>query len=251
VSGAVAAAIAAPVGATVGLGTGWLTVILERVEGLQAEEREDRDAYERDVAAAGDEADRDGRERPVAPPWSPERYGWTWLERIAGPLLGAIGFAAFAAHEPAGEGLAIHLLWVTVFVQVVGFDLKHRLILNRVTYPAIAAALVLSPVSPGLTVLHALAGCIAIGGFFALMNVVSRGGIGLGDAKLGALIGAVCGVSLDLGHIGAVYAVIYAVFLAGVVALALLVLRLRSMKDPIPYGPFLCVGAALLLFMGP
>ncbi len=140
---------------------------------------------------------------------------------------------------------------MSVFLQVVGFDLKHRLILNRVTYPAIVAALALSWVSPGLTVLHALAGGLAIGGFFALMNVLSRGGIGLGDAKLGALIGAVCGVSLDLNHIGAVYAVIDAVFLGGAVALVLLVLRIRTLKDPIPYGPFLCVGAGIILFMGP
>jgi prepilin signal peptidase PulO-like enzyme (type II secretory pathway) len=30
----------------------------------------------------------------------------------------------------------------------------------------------------------------------------------------------------------------------------LLLLRLRRLGDPIPYGPFLCVGAALVLFRG-
>jgi hypothetical protein len=34
------------------------------------------------------------------------------------------------------------------------------------------------------------------------------------------------------------------------VALLLLVLRIRSLKDPIPYGPFLCIGASLMLFRG-
>ena len=109
----------------------------------------------------------------------------------------------------------IHLVWITVFVQIVGFDLKHRLILNRVTYPAIVIALALSFVSPGLTIWSSLAGCVAVGLFFVIQNLVSRGSIGLGDAKLGALIGAICGISLDYNHIGAVYAVIYAVFLGG------------------------------------
>jgi hypothetical protein len=31
----------------------------------------------------------------------------------------------------------------------------------------------------------------------------------------------------------------------------LLVTRVRRLKDPIPYGPFLCAGAALILYLGP
>jgi Flp pilus assembly protein protease CpaA len=246
-----AVAIATPVGAVAGLGTGWLSLLLERVEGLEAEEREDRESYERDVAEATLKATEAGQKPPVAEAWAAERYGWTWIERVLSPLLAAAGYAAFSAHEPVDSGLFIHLFWITVFVQIVGFDLKHRLILNRVTYPAIVIALALSFASPGLTIWSSLAGCVAVGLFFVIQNLVSRGSIGLGDAKLGALVGAICGISLDYNHIGAVYAVIYAVFLGGAVALVLLVLRLRSLKDPIPYGPFLCAGAAIILFQGP
>jgi Flp pilus assembly protein protease CpaA len=248
---AVAVIIAAPVGAVAGLGTGWLSVMLERIEGLEAEEREDRDTYEADIARATVTAAHAGEDAPVVEPWVGERYGWTWIERVLAPVLGTVGFAAFAAHEPVDSGLVIHLVWITVFVQIVGFDLKHRLILNRITYPAIVIALAVSLVSTGLTIGSSLAGCVAIGLFFVIQNLVSRGSIGLGDAKLGALIGAICGISLDYNHIGAVYAVIYAIFLGGAVALLLLILRIRSLKDPIPYGPFLCAGAAIILFQGP
>ena len=248
---AVAAAIAAPAGAVVGLGAGWLSVVLERVEKLEAEDREDREAYEREVAEALAKAAEAGEEPPTVEPWPAERYGSTWLERVLCPLLGALGFAAFAAHDTFGRGLVIHLLWIAVFVQIVGFDLKHRLILNRVTYPAVVVALALSPVSPGLSILSALAGAVIVLLFFLAQNLVSRGSIGLGDAKLGALVGAVTGISLDYNHIGAAYAVIYAIFLGGAVALLLLILRIRSLKDPIPYGPFLCAGAAIILFQGP
>jgi prepilin signal peptidase PulO-like enzyme (type II secretory pathway) len=41
------------------------------------------------------------------------------------------------------------------------------------------------------------------------------------------------------------------VFIGGATALVLLVTRVRSLKDPIPYGPFLCAGAALILYLGP
>ncbi|MGH7721647.1 MAG: prepilin peptidase [Candidatus Dormibacteria bacterium] len=247
---ATAAAIAAPVGAAVGFGAGWLSLLLERIEGLEAEDREDREAYERELDSLTLRASEAGEAPPASERWPTESYGWTWLERVLCPGLGAAGFAAFAAHDPWAWGLAIHLLWVAVFVQIVGFDLKHRLILNRVTYPAIVVALALSLVSPGLTIAHSVAGGVAIGAFFLLMNLVSRGGIGLGDAKLGALVGAVCGIGFDLDHLAAVYAVIYGIFLGGFVALVLLLLRVRGLKDPIPFGPFLCVGAALVLFRG-
>ncbi len=249
-SAAAVAAVAAPVGAVVGLAVGWLCVLLEKVERLKEEDREDRAAYEHDVAAARIAAAESGEAPPPDEPWNAERYGWTWLERVLCPILGAAGYTAFAVHEPFGKDLVIHLLWLTLFVQVVSFDLKHRLILNRVTYPAMVVALALATVSPGLDIWRALGGLIAVGLFFVVQNVVSRGGIGLGDAKLGALVGAICGLGLDLNHIGAVYAVIYAIFLGGAVALLLLVLRVRSLKDPIPYGPFLCIGASLMLFRG-
>ena len=116
---AVAVAIATPVGAVVGLGTGWLSLLLERVEGLEGEEREDRESYERDLAGAALKATEAGEEPPVADAWAAERYGWTWIERVLSPLVGAAGYAAFTAHEPVDSGLFIHLVWITVFVQIV------------------------------------------------------------------------------------------------------------------------------------
>jgi len=238
-------------GGVIGLGSGWLAVALERFEKLEAEEEQERLDYERDVAEDRARATEAGEEPPEVRPWSGERYGWTWLERWLSPALGAIGFGAFAAHEALGTGLLIHLLWIAVFVQIVNFDLKHRLILNVITYPSVLVAVVLSDWSPGLTLTGSLIGAIGVALFFLIQNLVSRGSIGLGDAKLGALVGAVTGAGPSGAHLGAVYAVIAGVFIGGAAALALLVTRVRKLKDPIPYGPFLCAGAALILYIGP
>lgn len=248
---ALGTALAALLGAVVGLGSGWLAVALERVEKLEEEENEERLDYERDVQTRAQEAMAAGLPPPTSEPWAGERYGWTWLEYGLTPAATALGFAAFASHTDFGRGLFIHLLWVAVFVHIVSFDLKHRLILNRITYPAIIAALALAQFSPGLTIVRALIGCVAVALFFLLQNIVSRGSIGLGDAKLGALIGAIAGLGPDTSHLGAAYAVVYAVLLGGAAALILLVTRIRKLKDPIPYGPFLCAGAALILYQGP
>jgi len=238
-------------GGVVGLGSGWLAVALERREKLEEEEREERLEYERDVAAEQTRAAAPGEAIQALGPWKGERYGWTWLERWLSPALGAIGFGAFAAHESFGWGLLIHLLWLAIFVHIVDFDLKHRLILNVITYPSVLLALLLSEWSPGLTLTSAVVGAVGVAVFFLLQNLVSRGSIGLGDAKLGALVGAVTGAGPTGAHLGAVYAVITGVFIGGAAAIVLLVTRVRTLKDPIPYGPFLCAGAALILYLGP
>jgi Flp pilus assembly protein protease CpaA len=238
-------------GGVIGLGSGWLAVALERRERLEEEEREESLDYERDVAIEQARAADAGEEAAAPRPWKGESYGWTWMERWLSPALGAIGFGAFAAHESFGWGLLIHLLWIAIFVQIVDFDLKHRLILNVITYPSVLLALLLSEWSPGLTLTSAVIGTVGVAAFFFVQNLVSRGSIGLGDAKLGALVGAVTGAGPTSAHLGAVYAVVAGVFIGGAAAIVLLVTRVRKLKDPIPYGPFLCAGAALILYLGP
>ncbi len=238
-------------GGLVGLGSGWLAVTLERFERLEEEERQERLDYERDITEELSRAAAAAEEPGPARPWAGERYGWTWLERWLSPALGAVGFGAFAAHEQFGTGLLIHMLWLAIFVHIVDFDLKHRLILNVITYPSILAALVLSEWSPRLTVTGAIIGAVGVAAFFLVQNLVSRGSIGLGDAKLGALVGAVTGAGPTSANLGAVYAVIAGVFIGGATAIVLLITRVRGLKDPIPYGPFLCAGAALILYLGP
>jgi prepilin signal peptidase PulO-like enzyme (type II secretory pathway) len=236
-------------GAAVGLGTGWLNVVLERVERLHQEEDEERAEYDAEVAKAAEAAGERGEQPEATPPWLPERYGWTWLEWGLAPVLGAFAFSLFAGRQTLTWAALETFLWMAVLVQIVLFDLKHRLILDKITYPAIVVAVVLSAVTPGLSFTRSLIGGLVIGGFFLLFHVISRRGIGLGDAKLGALIGAVTGLGLDSPeHLQAIYAVTAGIFLGGAVALLLLVTRVRSLKDPIPYGPFLCAGAVLVLF---
>ncbi|HEV1997123.1 MAG TPA: A24 family peptidase, partial [Candidatus Dormibacteraeota bacterium] len=88
---------------------------------------------------------------------------------------------------------------VIILVQVLVFDARHRLILNRVMYPAIVVALLISPITPILVgtlparLLAAVGGASVAGGVFFLMSVITRGGVGMGDAKLSFFMGAVLG----------------------------------------------------------
>ena len=128
-------------------------------------------------------------------------------------------------------------------------DVRHRIIPNRLTYPALIAFPIyvvvawalgapLDPVRAGL-------GLLAYGGGLLLIAVVSRG-MGMGDVKLAAVIGVVLG-SLGLRFVGVAAGA--AILLGGVGGLLALLLG-RSRKDAIPFGPYMAVGAMIAVFLG-
>ncbi len=176
-----------------------------------------------------------------------------YLELFLLPAMGVIGFLAFAARQGMGAGLLVHSLWILVLIQIFGFDLKHRLILDVVTLPSLVLAVGLATISPDLTVLRALFGVLVGGGAllpFALISELFHGGrgFGWGDVKLGMLIGAITGMSLNYGQLYALWALIAGVIIGGVVTLLLLLSRRLRLRDALPYGPFLVLGAGLILY---
>ncbi|MFN2462533.1 MAG: prepilin peptidase [Candidatus Dormibacteria bacterium] len=160
---------------------------------------------------------RAGEEDAVEPPLPREPL---WAPILDAALLAFL----FYRFGVSGWSLAATPV-IVVLVQVVVFDARHRLILNRVMYPAAAAALLLSFGNPlihgqGMTwhgrVVAAVLGAAVAGGIFFVISVISRGGIGLGDAKLCFFLGAVLG-GLPLPVSAVMVALIMGVMLGGVV----------------------------------
>ena len=132
-------------------------------------------------------------------------------------------------------------LFVLLLVPLFFIDLKHHRLPNILTMPGIGLGLALSA---GLgQIKSALAGVIVGGGVLFIVALVTRGGIGMGDAKLQAMVGAFLGLRLML------ISLTIGVILGGIVGLFLLALQVRGRKDMIPYGPFLITGAILTLLM--
>lgn len=131
---------------------------------------------------------------------------------------------------------------VLAFALLVVFftDLEHQIIPNAVTYPGIAAGLALSGATGEF--MPSLVAAAAAGVIFLVLGIVSRGGMGGGDVKLAAMIGAF------LGTPAVIVALFLAVALGAAAGLVLLALRLRSRKDMIPFGPAMAAGAMIAVF---
>jgi len=160
----------------------------------------------------------------------------------------ALLFGLFGWRIGASPVLLIRSLWLAVLVQVIFFDLEHQLILDRVLLPAALAAAVLSVFTPNLGLVASLLTGIVTGLIFLaiamLGSVVFRAeAMGFGDVKFSVFMG------LILGPRPTFNAVVMGLVLAGVVAIGLVLLQLRTMRDSIPYGPFLAAGAVVALFL--
>jgi prepilin signal peptidase PulO-like enzyme (type II secretory pathway) len=167
------------------------------------------------------------------------------LWQVWGPVaVTAVLFAIFGWRFGVTPLLLITSLWVTLLVQVIFFDLEHRLILDRLMFPAYVVALVLSIFTPHLGWKQAAIAGVAAGAAFLLLAVVGglvfRGEVlGIGDVKLAVFIGLVLGFS------GTLSALLVGVLLAGAVSIFLMAIRVKGLKDTIAYGPYLCAGALI------
>ena len=129
-------------------------------------------------------------------------------------------------------------------------DIDSQLIPNRILFPGtVVGVLVLlaGSVVDGGALLRPLLGGAAYFALLFVLALIARGGFGFGDVKLGFLLGVFTAYPAWEVLIVAVFA---AFLLGGLISLLLIVSRLRSRKDAIPFGPYLVVGAYAALAWG-
>ena len=148
---------------------------------------------------------------------------------------------------------------LSLLVLVSLIDLEHRLILDVVVFPSIVMLLVLAPFWPDIgfprvflgdeTLLASLANSSlsGLGAFlvFLLVAMINPAGMGGGDIKFAAVLG------LMVGFPGILIAIWISVIGGGLVAIGLVLTRKKSRKDVMPFGPFMAIGAAVVLISGP
>ncbi len=155
------------------------------------------------------------------------------LFRRFGPGLVALGYFAFACA-----------LLVVTFI-----DLDHQIIPDGISLPGVVLGFCFSFFVPHLTPLASLLGALLGGGILFLVALAYRAlrgeeGMGMGDVKLLAMIGAF------LGWRAVLLTLLFASFTGSLVGVVALAWQKRGLRHPIPFGPFLSLGALFSLFGG-
>ena len=150
---------------------------------------------------------------------------------------------AYLAFGPTAEFVVASVL-LAALIAISAIDLQHLLIPDVITLPGILVGLVANVATGRMSWIDSVLGITLASGLFLAIILVSRGGMGGGDLKLGAMLGAF------LGWKALLFALFVAVILGGVLGIALVASGLRGRKDAVPFGPFLAVGGAMALFWG-
>jgi len=125
---------------------------------------------------------------------------------------------------------------LTVILVACSFiDLDEGIIPDVITIPGVILGLAVSFFTLGF--LPALWGALAFGGVLFLVAVISTGGMGGGDVKLAAVIGAFTGLP------GAFITLLLSSFLGAVYGVTLMLVGRAGRKTPVKFGPFLAVAA--------
>lgn len=149
------------------------------------------------------------------------------------------------------EFFAFSLL-ASALVTVVTVDFKYCIIPDKtnlfifVTGIIYVLALLMNKQIP-LAINHILGGLIGGGIFLALalisLVIYKQEGMGFGDVKL------MTGLGLFYGIKGILVLILLGFAVGAVVCIGLIVSKIKSMKDYIPFGPFLVLAATLLMFI--
>jgi leader peptidase (prepilin peptidase)/N-methyltransferase len=144
--------------------------------------------------------------------------------------------------------LAVRLVFACALIVLFAIDLEHQILPNVITLPGIAVGFVASWfLPPGW--ISSLIG-IALGGgvLFAIAEAYYRlrhqEGLGMGDVKMLAMIGAFLGWPLML------LTLVLASFVGSLVGVALLAGGRGTMQAALPFGTFLALGALVAAIAG-
>lgn len=142
-----------------------------------------------------------------------------------------------------------HFLFVAALVVTTFIDLDHKIIPDVITLPGIPLFFLAAVFISRIHWLEALLGLLIGGGVLFTIAIVyelttKREGMGGGDIKLLAMIGAFFGWKSLL------FILLFSSLFGAIVGLAAILIKKQNMKYAVPFGPFLSAAAIAYIFWG-
>lgn len=173
------------------------------------------------------------------------RVSWQYplVELITGVL-----FVLVVWLTPMGPLVASRLILVCILIALFGIDLEHQILPNSITLPGIVIGVLFSLIAaPGIK--DALIGVLIGGGIlYAIAGAYylwrREEGMGMGDVKMLAMIGAF------LGWKAVLVTLVLASFSGAFIGLGMMAVQRGGMKYALPFGTFLALGSLAAMFVG-
>jgi leader peptidase (prepilin peptidase)/N-methyltransferase len=158
-------------------------------------------------------------------------------------LITGVGFTLMYWHSSSWGELLVGLVFFSILLLLALIDLEHKLLPNVLTVPGIVFGLVFALLGWTSSFWTSILGAVVGFLLLFLIALASRGGMGMGDVKFMAMIGAF------LGWKSVFYVLFGASLLGSVGGILYLYLTKQGRKTPIPFGPSLAVAALIVYFI--
>ena len=171
-------------------------------------------------------------------------------------LLTALLSAVVAWHFGYGIDAACGILLTWALIALTGIDIDHQLLPDNITLPLLWAGLAAAvlfgpaagkalPVSPQDAIIGAISGYLSLWlVFHAFRLVTGKEGMGYGDFKLFAALGAWLGWKM------LPLVILLSAGTGAVLGISMILLRGRDRATPMPFGPYLAMAGWLALMYG-
>ncbi|MCO5143325.1 MAG: prepilin peptidase [Oligoflexia bacterium] len=170
-------------------------------------------------------------------------------------LLTGVGFFLVSYYHENIFYWPFGFFFISALISSSFIDLDHWIIPDKITYPGMFIGIISSFFTPGFenlvpSFIGSLAGLLFGGGIlyfiaWLYLKLTGNDGLGGGDIKLLAMVGAFLGIQ------GAVITLIISSIVGSILGIFLIFIKGKAGKSAIPFGPFISLGAIGAFFWGP
>jgi leader peptidase (prepilin peptidase)/N-methyltransferase len=163
-------------------------------------------------------------------------------------LVTALVWILIALMTPPGALLASRLVLATALIVLFAIDLEHQILPNAITLPGIVVGFFFSLVAPPGPVAALIGILLGAGILYAIAAgyYMIRGeeGMGMGDVKMLAMLGAF------LGWKAVLLTLVLSSMAGAIVGVVLMAVSRENLKYALPFGTFLALGALVAMLVG-
>jgi len=163
-------------------------------------------------------------------------------------LTGLIYLIIYLAYGLSAQAL-IYIILSSALVIIAFIDLNEQIVPDVISLPGIVIGFIISFFVPYISFVNSALGVLVGGGIILIIGlagsvIFKKEAMGGGDVKLAAMIGAFLGwryivISLFLGF-----------FLGALAGIFLIMSKIKSREDTVPFGPFIVLGSFITLLWG-
>jgi leader peptidase (prepilin peptidase)/N-methyltransferase len=161
------------------------------------------------------------------------------------------GFFALSAFIKFGSSIEapIYFVFIATLLVITFIDIDHRIIPDLISLPGIVFFFIASLTVSTISIIDSFIGILAGGGILFVIaeiywRITGKEGMGGGDVKLLAMIGAL------IGWQGVLFTIFVSSLVGTIIGIVVMLIQGKNLKLAIPFGPFLSIGAVVYVFFG-